>query len=205
MRRAFVISLFAHLLAFSLLIEVAGVRPDMKGGGTGQSSVNVRIQPLMPLPADGPRTPALVKPVSDGRLAAPKVTEKPANLTPRSSRSSVPVSTKVLPEAQAEAEKVQGLPEDAEREYRIGLARAMRKYTNNLEGQSRPAIEGMVMLEVSRRVGAALPSLSLVKSSGSRELDARARDAVAAALAEVALPMVARDVSFRMSFVVEYR
>lgn len=97
------------------------------------------------------------------------------------------------------------MPEDAEREYRIGLARAMRKYTNNLEGQSRPAIEGMVMLEVSRRVGAALPSLSLVKSSGSRELDARARDAVAAALAEVALPMVARDVSFRMSFVVEYR
>jgi hypothetical protein len=33
----------------------------------------------------------------------------------------------------------------------------------------------MVVLEVSRRVGAALPSLSLVKSSGSRELDARAR------------------------------
>jgi hypothetical protein len=30
MRCAFVISLFAHLLAFSLLIEVAGVRPDKR-------------------------------------------------------------------------------------------------------------------------------------------------------------------------------
>jgi hypothetical protein len=43
MRCAFVISLFAHLLAFSLLIEVAGVRPDMKGVVTGQSSVNYKI------------------------------------------------------------------------------------------------------------------------------------------------------------------
>ena len=171
MRRAFVISLFAHLLAFSLLIEVPGVRPDMKGGVTGQSSVNVRIQSLMPLPADGPRTPALVKPVSDGRLAAPKVTEKPANLTPRSSRSSVPVSTTVLPEAQAEAEKVQGLPEDAEREYRIGLARAMRKRGNFPINPSLPGVEGMVMLEVSRRAGAVRPTLSLAKSSGHREWD----------------------------------
>lgn len=202
MRLAFVISLFAHLLAFSLLIEVAGVRPDMKGVVTGQSSVNVRIQSQIPSPGDGP---ALDQPVAHRQQAGPKATERPVNLTPRVSPPSAPVATKALPDAQAEAETAQSLPEHVEREYRIELARAMRKYMIHLAGQNLPVIQGRVMLEVSRQLGATRPSLSLAKSSGYEHLDTRALDAVAAALGDVALPMAARNVSFRMSFVVEYR
>lgn len=117
----------------------------------------------------------------------------------------MPASKESIAERLGTAEPVAGLPEDVEREYRIELARAMRKRGDFPMNSNRPGVEGAVKLEVSRRAGAARPSLSLAKSSGHRELDAHALDSVAAALIDVVPPIAARDVSFRMSVVLEYR
>ncbi len=108
-------------------------------------------------------------------------------------------------ERPASTEATAGLPEDVERQYRIELARAMRKRGNFPINPSLPGVEGMVMLEVSRRAGAVRPTLSLAKSSGYREWDTHALDSLAAALEEVVPPKSVPNVGFRMLVVLEYR
>lgn len=206
MRRAFVISLFVHLLAFGLLLEGPGLPPDLKSAATVRSPANITLRPLASSPTSSVSPSAVVEPASDRRPAARARDDKERSAATSSVRHPyVPASKESIAERLGTAEPVAGLPEDVEREYRIELARAMRKRGDFPMNSNRPGVEGAVKLEVSRRAGAARPSLSLAKSSGHRELDAHALDSVAAALIDVVPPIAARDVSFRMSVVLEYR
>lgn len=205
MHRAFVISLFVHLLAFGLLLEGPGLPPDFKGMASVRSPANVTLQSLASSPVSFVSPSAVVELASERRPARARGDIERSAVTSSVRHPYVPASKEPVAERPESAEAVAGLPEDVEREYRIELARAMRKRGDFPMNSSRLGVEGAVMLEVSRRAGSARPSLSLAKSSGYRDLDAHALDSVAAALIDVAPPIAARDVSFRMSVVLEYR
>ena len=205
MRRAFVISLFVHLLAFGLLLEGPGLPPDLKGMATVRSPANITIRSLASSPVSFVSPSADVEPASEERPVRAWGDKKHTEARSNIRRSYAPASNEPIVEHPESTEAAAGLPEDVERQYRIELARAMRKRGNFPINPSQPGVEGMVMLEVSRRAGAVRPTLSLAKSSGHREWDTHALDSLTAALEEVVPPRIAPNAGFRMLVVLEYR
>lgn len=205
MRRAFVISLILHLLAFGLLLEGLGPPPDLKGVATVRSPANITLRSLASSPVSSVSPPADVEPASERRPVRAWGDKKRTEARSSIRHPYAPASKDPIVERPESTEAAAGLPEDVERQYRIELARAMRKRGDFPTNPSPPGVEGMVVLEVYRRTGAVRPTLSLAKSSGHRELDAHALDSVAAAVEEVVPPRTTPNVGFRMLVVLEYR
>ncbi len=205
MRRAFVISLLVHLLALGLLLEGPKLPPDLKGMVSVRSPLSITLRSLASSPVSVVSSSADVEPASEGRPVRAWGDKKRTEARSSIRHAYAPASKEPTVERPASTEATAGLPEDVERQYRIELARAMRKRGNFPINPSLPGVEGMVMLEVSRRAGAVRPTLSLAKSSGYREWDTHALDSLAAALEEVVPPKSVPNVGFRMLVVLEYR
>ena len=205
MRRAFVISLLVHLLAFGLLLEGPKLPPDLKGIASVRSPLSITLRSPASSPVSVVSPSADVEPASEGRTVRAWGDKKRTEARSSIRHAYAPASKEPTAERPESTEAVSGLTEEVERQYRIELARAMRKRGNFPINPSLPGVEGMVMLEVSRRAGAVRPTLSLAKSSGHREWDTHALYSLTAALEEVVPPRIAPNAGFRMLVVLEYR
>lgn len=97
-----------------------------------------------------------------------------------------------------------GLPADIESEYRLNIARELRKagyFSQRNEGDFQ---SGVARLLISYRAGLPVPVVSLDSSSGHSEFDAAALAGLNAALERAQLPVSATGRSFKMSFVLDY-
>ncbi len=98
-----------------------------------------------------------------------------------------------------------GLPPGLESEYRLNIARELRRAGSMSQAPDVPGREGDVRLVISYWAGSHAPVVSLERSSGHAELDEMALAGLNAAVARVKLPGVAAAGGFRVPFVVEYR
>jgi len=96
-----------------------------------------------------------------------------------------------------------GLPGELESEYRLNIARELRRARSISQVTDELRPEGSVRLIISYWAGLHLPVVSLDRSSGYSELDEMAMASLNSAVARVRLPGTAGG--FRVSFVVEYR
>lgn len=209
MRRALVISILAHVLAIAGLFEFRPLPACSACGATGP----------VPLTVDFARFRALEEVGSGGRpdsSTVPVVAERHSGRRASAASSGgrrssgTPVQAVRQPELQsppslAAAEGMAGLPPGLESEYRLNVARELRRAGSMSQAPDVPGWEGDVRLVISYWAGSHAPVVSLERSSGHAELDEMALAGLNAAVARVKLPGMAATGGFRVPFLVEYR
>ena len=93
---------------------------------------------------------------------------------------------------------------DGLRQYRLDLAREARRYKRYPPMAREQGEEGVVMLRVRLAGAAALPDVTLLKSSGSPALDADALALVGGAARLTSMPESLRGLSFTLDVPVSY-
>lgn len=101
----------------------------------------------------------------------------------------------------SKVDKLAGLPPELESEYRLNIARELRRAGSVQQDQAVPMREGAVRFSILYWQGLSLPLVSLEQSSGDHDLDERAMNGLRAAVVRVPAP----GLSFRLLYVVEYR
>lgn len=208
MRRALVISILAHVLAIAGLFEFRPLPACSACGATGP----------VPLTVDFARFRALEEVGSGGRpdsSTVPAVAERHSGRRAlaassggrRSSGTAVQAvrQPEPRPPSDATAEGMAGLPPGLESEYRLHIARELRRAGSMSQAPDVPGLEGDVRLVISYWAGSHAPVVSLERSSGHAELDEMALAGLNAAVARVKLPGMAATGGFRVPFLVEYR
>jgi TonB family protein len=209
MRRAIVISVLFHLLVVVSLLELPvwpmgsqraarGSSPlviDFRfGEAIGQRTAAVRNR----LPVDD--VPPVSAPARMTKPLSPVALKRPVGKSAGGEPSEGQLSASV-----DVADNLAPLAADLEREYRINLAREVRRsqyYPAEILAKRQ---EGLVRMSIAYWGQAGRPSVSLEQSSGFRELDQEALKAVALAISRVPLPAGVQGISFRMPYVLEYR
>lgn len=210
MRRALVISVLVHTAVFFTVFEFRllpsydaplsnGVGPLRVEFASVKASGNLALVQLHEVPT---ATVAMEREQRLGASSSTAVLRRPVGepLHPVAR-----MERRLSPEID-QAEGLNGLPMDVETEYRLSLAREVRRGSGLSDRQRRESgLEGIVRLVISYRAGLPKPVVSLDRSSGYSELDELAMSSLTAALARVQLPGTATGIGFRMRFVLEYR
>lgn len=208
MRRALLVSILFHVVVLSSMFELRLLPSYSVPFWSGGLPLSVDLASSNSLGAVGLAQQREVQPViatkegwlepkvrttsADGRR---KSKEAPKN-DPRIERDFLP--------SIARSEQITGLSPDAESEYRINLAREVRRMGFQFEPGKGGGREGSVHMVISYRVGMSVPTVLLDRSSGHAGLDEMAMHSLSGALAKVPLPGLATGMNFRMSFVLEY-
>lgn len=206
MRRAFVISLLVHVLLFGLLSDwhPFNVGIAVKQADQGQIKARIRLTE--------PRGRSL----QGDRLAISGLTRNRPQLVQQPSASrSVPIS-KSVPRQDASSRRMSpeqatekvvviegSLPPDVESEYRLAIARELRKAGSLVGVLGSTGLAGVVLLHITHVRGGSVPSVSVAHSSGDQDLDRLVLKSVGAVLAKMTMPATAMGLNFRLSLVVE--
>lgn len=206
MHRAFFISILAHILAFVSLFDFRPLPAYSPSVAKGRSlTVDfVRLKPPAVVGSNPQQNMSTIASVAERHL------EKRVLPAARGERQSLGMRTQAvgeleslsLPPVATETGSV-GLPAELESEYRLNIARELRRARSMSQVTDELRPEGSVRLIISYWAGLHLPVVSLDRSSGYSELDEMAMASLNSAVARVRLPGTAGG--FRVSFVVEYR
>lgn len=206
MRRAFVISLLVHVLLFGLLSDWRpfNVGVAVKNVDQGQIKATIRLAE--------PRGQYR----QDDRLAIlglrrnrPQLVQQPSASHSVSILKSVPrqdaSSRRMSPEQPTEKDVVieGNLPPDVESEYRLAIARELRKAGGLVGVLGRNGLAGVVLIEITHVRGGSVPSVSVAHASSDQDLDRLVLKSVGAVLGKMTMPATATGLNFRLSLVVE--
>jgi hypothetical protein len=203
MRRALAISLLFHLLVWASLIDFRLLPPLSAPfvGAAARLTVDLNSVQAQRGIVSEQRGPLARMTSSKAHAHSAAVGERPRTGGLEHSIS----LTKRLPLPPIPQDDVpNGLPADIESEYRLNIARELRKtgYFSQRKDGNFPG--GVAHLSISYRAGLTMPVVSLDRSSGHSEFDAVALAGLSAALARAQLPGSATGLSFKMSFVLDY-
>jgi len=203
MRRSLVISLFFHLLVLTSLIDFRLLPPYSVpfAGAAARLTVDlnsVQAQRGIVSEQGGPSARITSSKAHAYSLAAgerPRTTGLEQGISQTKRLPLPPITQDDVPN---------GLPADIESEYRLNIARELRKAGYFSQRKDGDIPGGMARLLISYRTGLPVPVVSLDRSSGHSEFDAAALAGLSAALARAQLPVSAEGLSFKMSFVLDY-
>lgn len=203
MRRALAISLLFHLLVLASLIDFRLLLPHSApfAGVAARLTVDlnsVQAQRGIVSEQGGPSARITSSKAHTYSVAAGE--------RPRTRGLEQAISqTKRLPLPPIPQDDVpNGLPADIESEYRLNIARELRKVGYFSQRKEGDFPGGVARLLISYRAGLPVPVVSLDRSSGHSEFDAAALAGLSAALARAQLPGSATGLSFKISFVLDY-
>ncbi len=207
MHRAFFVSILAHVLAIVSLFEF---RP--------LPAYSLPVPKGRPLTVDFVRlnSPAIVAPNPQHNMSTrASVTERHSERRVLSPSSGKRLSFGVqelavgaldglgIPPVATE-KSLAGLPAELESEYRLNIARELRRARTVSQVTDELRREGRVRLIISYWAGLHMPVVSLDRSSGYPELDEMALSSLNSAVARVRLPGPAIGWGFSVPYVVEY-
>jgi hypothetical protein len=207
MHRAFFISILAHVLAIVSLFEFRPLPAYSLPVSKGQS-LTVDFVRL--------KAPAVVAPNPQHNMpTSASVTERHSErrVLSTSSGERRPFGAQALAVGElnglgippvAIEKGLAGLPAELESEYRLNIARELRRARTVSQVKDELRHEGSVRLIISYWAGLHLPVVSLDQSSGYPGLDEMALSSLNSAVARVRLPGPAIGWGFRVPYVVEY-
>lgn len=202
MRRALAISLLFHLLVLASLIDFRLLPPlsapivgatarltvDLNSVQTQRGIVSEQGGPLARITS----SKAHANSAAEGKQPRTRGLEQSISLTKRLPLPPIP-----------QDDVPNGLPTDIESEYRLNIARELRKAGYFSQRKDGDIPGGVARLLISHRAGLPVPVVSLDRSSGHSEFDAVALAGLNTALARAQLPGSATGLSFKMSFVLD--
>lgn len=207
MHRAFFISILAHILAFVSLFEFRPLPAYSPSVAKGRS-LTVDFVRLKPPAVVGSNPQQNMSPIA---AVAERHLEKRVLPAASGERQSFGMRTRVVGELEglslppaATEKSLPSLPGELESEYRLSIARELRRAGSMSHAADELRWEGSVRLTISYWAGLHSPVVSLDRSSGYPELDEVALSSLNGAVARVRLP-AGFGGGFNVPFVVEYR